>query len=244
MTRITSQSHHVFRPDELPQKSRGGGARTIPLVTAARGATTYLNGMTIFEPGAQIAHHSHNVAESVMVIAGDAIVDIDGERTRLATFDTTFVPANIPHHFENASDEAEMRIFWTYGSLDSTRTIVGTGESGRIDAESAPGAAAPVRVVSEIATLEARPGHEEKLEQAVREAVPLFQRAHGARTMRLERSEEHPTRYRLVIAWESVEDHTVRFRESEDFRRWRELIGPHIARTPDVEHVRNVLTGF
>ena len=107
---ITSQPTHVFRPDELPSKNRGGGARTVPLVTASRGGTTYLNGVTIFEPGAAIGHHIHNVAESVMVIKGTAVVDINGERTALNTYDTTFVPANIPHHFENSSQTEEMRV--------------------------------------------------------------------------------------------------------------------------------------
>ena len=109
-TDITSQPSHVFRPDDLPSKNRGGGARTIPFVTYGRGATTYLNGMTIFDPGAQIGHHIHNVAESVMVIQGRAIVDIDGKRTELDTFNTTFVPANIPHHFENLSEEGHQRL--------------------------------------------------------------------------------------------------------------------------------------
>lgn len=241
---ITSQPTHVFRPDELPSKNRGGGAKTVPLVTGTRGATTYLNGVTIFEPGAAIGHHTHNVAESVMVIAGTAIVDINGERTALNTYDTTFVPANIPHHFENASETEEMRILWTYGSLDATRTLTETGEYGRVDAESADAVAGAVRIVTEMATITVLEGHEKAFEQAVAEAAPLFQQAKGARTLRLESSLEKPTVYRLFVGWESVEDHTVSFRESAAFLAWRELIGPHIDGTPQVEHLNNVLTAF
>jgi quercetin dioxygenase-like cupin family protein/quinol monooxygenase YgiN len=239
------QKPHVFRPDELPFKERGAGARTTPLVTAARGATTYLNGITTFEPGAAIGHHTHNVAESVMIIKGRAIVDIDGDRTEVSVFDTTFVPANIPHHFENASDTEEMKILWIYGSLDSTRTILATGETGRIDDEQAGAAAAePVRVVKELAEIEVKAGHEEAFETAVAVAAPLFQRAKGSRTLTLERSEEFPQRYRLVVGWESVDDHMVTFRQSADFLAWRELIGEHLAAPPKVEHLRNVLTAF
>lgn len=239
---ITSQSAHVFRPGELPSKNRGGGARTVPLVTAARGATTYLNGVTVFEPGAAIGHHIHNVAESVMVIAGNAVVDIDGERTPLATFDTTFVPANVPHHFENVSDTEEMRIFWTYGSLDATRTLTATGEHGRVDAESAA-TSDVVRMVTEVATISVLAGHEGDFERAVAEAAPLFQRAAGARTLRLEASEERPRTYRLFVGWESIGDHE-NFRASAAFPLWRELIGPHLDGMPRVEHLRNVLTAF
>lgn len=242
---ITSQSSTVFRPDELPSKSRGGGARTVPLVTASRGGTTYLNGITIFEAGAQIAHHTHNVAESVMVIQGNAIVDIDGERTPLRTFDTTFVPANIPHHFENASETEEMRIFWTYGSLDATRTIIESGEYGRVDAEGSAEIGGQVpQLVREVASITVKQGHEEAFEQAVAEAAPLFQKAGGARTLTLDRSDENPQQYRLTVGWETVEAHTEGFRGSDAFGQWRALIGDHIESTPQVEHVRHVLTAF
>jgi quercetin dioxygenase-like cupin family protein len=128
-------SYQVFRPQEMPSIDRGQGAKTTPLVTAKAGAKDFLNGMTVFEPGAQIAHHLHNVAESVMVIKGTAIVNVAGQEHRLNTFDTTFVPADIPHHFKNASATEEMRIFWTYGSIDATRTIIETGVTSRIDEE-------------------------------------------------------------------------------------------------------------
>lgn len=127
----------VFKPTTMPSVDRGNGARTIPLVSAKTGAETFLNGMTIFGPEAQIAHHSHNTAESVMVIKGKAIVNIDGDEIVLDTYDTTFVPANIPHHFRNASSTEEMRIFWTYGSIDANRTIIETGITARIDEEQA-----------------------------------------------------------------------------------------------------------
>jgi len=244
-TRAIAQEPYVFRPDALPSKSRGGGARTIPLVTAARGATTYLNGITIFEPGAAIGHHIHNVAESVMVIQGNAIVDIDGTRTELRTFDTTFVPANIPHHFENPSDAEEMRIFWTYGSLDATRTLLASGEQGRVDGEGITEMTEDTpQIVRELAVIDVKPGHETDFEAAVAAAAPLFQAAKGARTLTLDKSAEIPTRYRLTVSWERVEDHTEGFRGSEAFTRWRELISEHIESTPTVEHVRNVLTAF
>ncbi|MFI7609920.1 cupin domain-containing protein [Nonomuraea terrae] len=234
----------IFRPDELPAKDRGAGARTVPLVTSARGATTFLNGITSFEPGAVIGHHTHNVAESVIVVQGDAVVDIDGVRTPLRTFDTTFVPANVPHHFENASGTAPMKIFWTYASVEATRTLVESGEHSRIDAEHPGGPAGPAGLVHESALITVLPGHEERFEAAVAEAAPLFQRAKGARTFVLERSHENPRQYRLVVGWESIDDHTSGFRGSPAFRRWRELIGDTIAGLPEVTHFRHVLTAF
>ncbi|MGV9347403.1 cupin domain-containing protein [Streptomyces spiralis] len=125
----------VLRPAELPSFRRGGGATTTPLVTGAVGAQVFLNGITLFAPGAGIPLHTHNCAESVVVLEGDAVVEIDGTEHRLSPYDTTHVAAGTPHRFRNASTKAPMRILWTYASVDATRTIVATGATARIDAE-------------------------------------------------------------------------------------------------------------
>ncbi len=235
----------VLRQDELPSRSRGGGAITVPLATAERGATTFLNGITKFAAGSAIDHHIHNTTESVMIIKGDAIVQIGEARFLLRTYDTTLVPANIPHHFENSSSTEEMWILWTYGSIDATRTIITTGAHARIDAED-PSQANGDRDahVHEVAEIDIKPGHEAAFEAAVATAVPLFQAAAGARTLTLERSIETPGRYRLVIGWDRVADHLDGFRRSPEFLEWRRLSADHFAAPPRVEHVVNALTGF
>ena len=125
----------VLRPAELTAFSRGGGASTIPLVTRARGARVFLNGQTLFEGGAGIPLHTHNCPESVVILQGNAVVEIDGAEHELTTFDTTYVDAGVPHRFRNASDTEPMRILWTYASIEATRTIVATGVTTRVDAE-------------------------------------------------------------------------------------------------------------
>lgn len=126
----------IIRPDEMLVKDRGNGARTVQLVTRKTGSTSVINGITEFDPGAKIALHKHNCEESVMVIEGEAVVEIDGEYHRMRTGDTTWVPADVPHRFLNESD-AKMRIFWTYATVDATRTTISSGEVRRIDAEEA-----------------------------------------------------------------------------------------------------------
>ena len=70
-----------------------------------------------------------------MVLNGEAIVELDGVEYHLSANDTTWVPANVPHRFINASSTNEMRIFWTYASVKATRTILATGDSRSIDSE-------------------------------------------------------------------------------------------------------------
>ena len=96
----------------------------------------------------------------------------------------------------------------------------------------------------EIAQIEVKPGDEIAFEAAVGQAVPLFKRARGCKGMRLHRSIEHPSRYRLIVDWENVEDHTVHFRGSPDFQEWRRLVGGYFADLPVVEHTHRVVDGF
>lgn len=99
-------------------------------------------------------------------------------------------------------------------------------------------------MIFEIAIIEVKAGEEAAFEAAAAKAVPLFKRAKGCHSMELQRSIEMPSRYRLVVKYETLEDHTVHFRNSEDFQEWRRLVGPHFASPPVVEHTQTVLTGF
>ena len=96
----------------------------------------------------------------------------------------------------------------------------------------------------EIAEIEVKPGEEAAFEAGVTEALPLFKRAKGCHGMELQRSVEKPSKYRLVVKWETVEDHMVHFRNSDDFQEWRKLAGPHFASPPAVEHTHTVVAGF
>jgi hypothetical protein len=45
-----------------------------------------------------------------------------------------------------------------------------------------------------------------------------------------------------MVKWETLENHTVDFRGSENFAEWRGLVGQYFVSPPEVEHTRNVLT--
>jgi heme-degrading monooxygenase HmoA len=98
-------------------------------------------------------------------------------------------------------------------------------------------------MVWEIAQIDVREGTEAEFEAAVAKARPLFLQAEGCHGVQLRRSVEHPTRYRLVVEWETVEAHTVGFRGSDLYPRWRELVSPYFAQPPQVEHTHPVDIG-
>ena len=99
-------------------------------------------------------------------------------------------------------------------------------------------------MVIEIAQIDVKPGMEAEFEAGVAKAAPLFKRAKGCKSLSLQRSVEKPSRYRLLIGWDTVENHTVDFRGSADFQEWRKLVGHCFASPPDVEHVKEVTKGF
>ena len=47
---------------------------------------------------------------------------------------------------------------------------------------------------------------------------------------------ERPNVYMFTIDWETLDDHLMGFRESEQFTQWRTLIGPHFDGPAVVEH--------
>jgi heme-degrading monooxygenase HmoA len=100
------------------------------------------------------------------------------------------------------------------------------------------------KMITEIAQIDVKPGTEAEFENGVKQAVPLFKRAKGCRSMELRRSTEKPSRYRLFVGWDTVENHTVDFRGSADFQEWRKLVAHCFAAPPDVEHVTEVVQGF
>lgn len=77
---------------------------------------------------------------------------------------------------------------------------------------------------------------------AVAKGLELLAETPGFVSARLTRSHETPTRFLLLVDWESIEAHNVNFRQSERFPRWRAIIGPFLDGPIHVEHVEAVVT--
>lgn len=95
-------------------------------------------------------------------------------------------------------------------------------------------------MVIEIADFSIRPGTEDEFAAAYRQARAQIAGASGFRSARMTRGIESPSRFVLIVEWDSVSDHTEGFRTSPAYRRWRELVGPYFAGDPSVEHFEEV----
>ena len=135
-TATPARNPTVLKPDQIKSHDRGGGARTTPLVTPALGAQSFINGITEFAPGTAIPFHSHNCEESVMLLSGNAVMDVAGQESHvLKPLDTTWIPPNVSHRFRNMSTTEPMKILWIYASPNATRTLTETGETRMVSVE-------------------------------------------------------------------------------------------------------------
>ncbi|MEV0158115.1 antibiotic biosynthesis monooxygenase family protein [Micromonospora sp. NPDC050686] len=95
-------------------------------------------------------------------------------------------------------------------------------------------------MVLEVALIDVLPGHEDDFAAAYQQAHSIIAAAQGCRSVRMTRGIETPTRFVLLVEWDSVEAHDQNFRQTEAFGKWRALLGPHFAGPPVVEHFLDV----
>ena len=95
-------------------------------------------------------------------------------------------------------------------------------------------------MVLEVALIDVTPGQEDDFASAYKAARHLVADTPGCRSVRMTRGIESPSRFVLLVEWDSVEAHEVNFRGSPRFPEWRSLIGPYFAGPPQVEHYLDV----
>jgi len=95
-------------------------------------------------------------------------------------------------------------------------------------------------MVLEVALIDVLPGHEDEFAAAYAKGHPVLAGTPGCRSVRMTRGVESPSRFVLLVEWDSVESHNDNFRATERFAQWRALIGPHFANPPLVEHFVDV----
>jgi heme-degrading monooxygenase HmoA len=91
-------------------------------------------------------------------------------------------------------------------------------------------------MVTEHALITVDPDRAGDFETAFDQARKVIGAAAGFGGLRLLRGIESPGTYLLLVEWETLEHHTVGFRESAAFGEWRALVGPFFAAPPVVEH--------
>ena len=76
-------------------------------------------------------------------------------------------------------------------------------------------------MVLEVAILEVIPNQGRDFEDAFAKASPIISSMSGYVSHQLQRCIEKQNRFILLVHWETLEDHKVSFRGSEQYQEWR-----------------------
>ena len=92
-------------------------------------------------------------------------------------------------------------------------------------------------MILEIAEIRIAPGQQAAFDEAIQRALTtVASQAKGMRGYKVNKCIESPERYVLQIFWDTLEAHTVTFRQGPLFAQWRAIVGPFFAQPPLVEH--------
>ncbi|WP_195576588.1 antibiotic biosynthesis monooxygenase family protein [Paenibacillus sp. 1001270B_150601_E10] len=95
-------------------------------------------------------------------------------------------------------------------------------------------------MILEVAVLRVIPGQAIAFEGAFRKASAIISSMPGYMGHELQKCIEEPNQYLLLVNWETLEDHTLGFRGSAQYGRWKELLHHFYDPFPTVEHYEKV----
>src|SRR6476620_2531481 len=122
-----------FRPDRMEVMNDFGLGNKIEiqpgvlfeaLVGAHNGAKGLTTGIVRFAPGVKLAYHTHPTTESIVLLEGSAVVDVEGRQYRLSPLDNVVIPPGVPHGVENLSAERETRLHVTFPTATPSRELL------------------------------------------------------------------------------------------------------------------------
>jgi heme-degrading monooxygenase HmoA len=97
-------------------------------------------------------------------------------------------------------------------------------------------------VIIEHALLRIRPGQEDDFATTMEGAKSIIASIPGFIDLIVSRGIESPDTFLLTVRWETLEAHTVGFRESPQYQEWRRLLHHFYDPFPTVEHFTPVVT--
>ena len=95
-------------------------------------------------------------------------------------------------------------------------------------------------MILEAAILQVKEGMEAEYEEAFREASEIISSMKGYISHELQRCMEVKGEYLLLVQWETVEDHAIGFRQSNEYQKWKKILHNFYDPFPTVEHFEKV----
>jgi heme-degrading monooxygenase HmoA len=95
-------------------------------------------------------------------------------------------------------------------------------------------------MVFEIVQMDVKPGMEDAFEIAFQPALDMLAKSDGCESAWMLRSIENPSRFRLLVQWQTLEHHTERFRGTPAHQRLKEITAKFVERSSGAEHHRSI----
>jgi quercetin dioxygenase-like cupin family protein len=122
-----------FRPDRPEVMNAYGNNNKIEiqpgvvfegLVGAHNQARNLTTGIVCTVPSGQLPYHTHPTSESITLLSGEGVVEVEGRRYRLAVFDNVTIPRGIAHTVLNASADNELLVHVAFPTDKPSRDFV------------------------------------------------------------------------------------------------------------------------
>ena len=94
-------------------------------------------------------------------------------------------------------------------------------------------------MILEIAILDIKPEVQSEFKHAFSQAEPIISSMKGYISHELKHCIENKNRYLLMVNWETLEDHTEGFRQSNEYQQWKKLLHRFYEPFPVVEHYKS-----
>ncbi|BAZ44669.1 antibiotic biosynthesis monooxygenase family protein [Chondrocystis sp. NIES-4102] len=96
-------------------------------------------------------------------------------------------------------------------------------------------------MILEVAVLKIKPNFNQEFETAFASASKIIASMPGYIEHSLQKCLEIENQYLLLVNWQTLEDHTIGFRESEQYQTWKQLLHHYYEPFPIVEHYKTIL---
>ena len=95
-------------------------------------------------------------------------------------------------------------------------------------------------MILEVAILKIRSGLNEEFETAFKQAAAIISAMPGYISHDLQKCLEVEEQYLLLVNWQTLEAHTVGFRQSDEYQTWKQLLHHFYDPLPTVEHYQSL----
>ena len=93
-------------------------------------------------------------------------------------------------------------------------------------------------MILEVAILSIKNNLEIEFEKAFKKAEKIIYSINGYKSHSLKKCIEKNNNYILLIEWQTLEDHTIGFRQSPQYQEWKQLLHHFYEPFPEVYHYK------